>query len=85
MPFARNSSFAGEIGDTFGEYESTFTSDSGQVRAELFRREDKLIAYVSFAGGLKIQQVTDSYVSALERHALESGYAGKLRITYTEN
>lgn len=85
MPFNRNTSFADDVGTTFGHYDSTFTSDTGQVRAELFRRGDSLVAYVSFADGLQIQDVTDKYLAALEAHATEAGCPGRLRIEYSEN
>jgi hypothetical protein len=85
MPFAKNPTIAEEVGDVFGEYDSTFTSDTGQVRAELFRRGGSMIAYVSFASGWNVQNITDKYLAQLERHAAEAGFPGKLRITFAEN
>lgn len=85
MPFVKNTAFAEDVGDTYGNYDSTFTSETGQVRAELFRRGGSLVAYISFADGRSIQEITDNYIAALERHAAELGFPGKLRLMYSEN
>jgi len=74
MPFVKKTAFAEDVGDRYGQYDSTFTSETGQVRAELFCRGESLVAYVSLAEGRQIQDVTDKYLTALERHAAELGY-----------
>ena len=85
MPFVRNAEVVEALGNTYGEYDSTFTSESGQVRADLFRQRDALVAYISFPEGRQIQDVTDKYIAALKQHAAQVGYAEKLRILYSEN
>lgn len=84
MPFEKNAAFAEDVGTTYGEYESTFVSENGQVRAELFRQGEILVAFVSFANGRQLQDITDRYHAALEKHAAEIGFAGKLRILFPE-
>jgi hypothetical protein len=85
MPFVKDLAVAEEVGNVFGEYDSTFTSDTGQIRAELFRRGGTMIAYVSFAPGWNAQNATDKYLAQLQRHADDAGFPGKLRITFAEN
>lgn len=84
MPFVEDIGFAGEIGEVYGKYHSTFRSQTGQVLAQLFEQDGRLVAHVSFPMGLKPEEVTDAYWSELNRHAKEQGFEGKLRIIYAE-
>ncbi|HXE54131.1 MAG TPA: hypothetical protein VN541_14005 [Tepidisphaeraceae bacterium] len=84
MPFTQDVSFAGEMGQTFGKYHSTFRSKTGQVLAQLFEQNGRLVAHVSFAADLKPEDVTDGYVGELNRYASDHGFSGKLRIIYSE-
>lgn len=84
MPFAQKEDFATRVGEAFGDYRSTFTSTTGQVRAQLFDVGGDLIAHVSFAPGYDGGTVTDRYVTDLRRFADEHGYAGRLRLVFSE-
>jgi hypothetical protein len=84
MPFQQDVEFAGEVWQTYGKYHSTFRSQTGQVLAQLFAENGRLVAHVSFPTGLKPEDVTDAYVGELNRYAAEHGFAGKLRIIYSE-
>jgi hypothetical protein len=84
MPFQQDVAYADEVGETYGKYYSTFRSQTGQVLAQLFTRNGWLVAHVSFPTGLKAEHVTDAYWGELNRYAAESGFAGKLRIIYSE-
>ena len=83
--FEKDTALADAVRDIFGEYDSTFFSKNKQVRADLFRQYDALVAYVSFPDGRRIQKVTDEYIAALERRAREGGFPGGLQIKYSEN
>jgi hypothetical protein len=85
MPFQQDVAFAGEVGQTYGRYHSTFRSQTGQVLAQLFEQSGRLVAHVSFPSGLKPEDVTDAYVGELNRHAAEHGFAGNLKIIYVES
>jgi hypothetical protein len=84
MPFKQDVAFAGEVGQTYGRYHSTFRSQTGQVLAQLFEQNSRLVAHVSFPTGLKPEEVTDAYSSELNLYAKEHGFEGKLRIIYSE-
>jgi hypothetical protein len=83
MPFQIDRRLAADVGDTFGEYLTTFTSHRGQVRADLFRRGKVLVAHVSFPTGLDASRVTDPYVSELWDYAREQGYPDDFRVIYS--
>lgn len=83
MEFVRDNQFAQRVGTSFGKYHSTFHSDHSQVEAQLFERNQWLIAYISFAAGVKADAVTDSWVSKLHEYASEHGFKDKLKIVYT--
>ena len=87
MKFAKDAAFADEAGTRLrtrlGEYVESFTSDSGQVSAELFKKNGDLVAYVAFAEGVTGVNVTDSYFTALHDRAKELGFENKFRIVYT--
>jgi hypothetical protein len=86
MTFARNTAYAEEVvsryGDRLGEYLETFTSDTGQVSAEFFKKKDKLVAYVTYADDVTWQSVTDKYVVALRQRAEELGFGHSFQIIY---
>lgn len=84
MPFQQDVAFADEVGQTYGKYHSTFRSQTGQVLAQLFEQNGRLVAHVSFPTGLKPDDVTDAYLSELNRYASDHGFAGRLRIIYSE-
>ena len=84
MPFQQDVAFADEVGQTYGNYHSTFRSQTGQVLAQLFEQNGRLIAHVSFPTDLKPEEVTDAYVGELNRYATEHGFTGKLKLIYSE-
>ena len=51
MPFKKDLKYAAEIGSAYGAYLTTYTSKSGQVRAYLFRKGNRVEAHVSFSTG----------------------------------
>lgn len=84
MPFEQDVVFADEIGQRYGRYHSTFHSQTGQVLAQLFEQNGRLVAHVSFPTDLKPEEVTDAYASELNRYAKEHGFEGKMRMIYAE-
>lgn len=80
MSIVRDEKFASEIGSFYGEYIGTFTSQNKQVRADLFKRNNGLVAHVSFAKGYRSWTVTDPYIGELKRYAEERGFAGRLQL-----
>ena len=84
MPFLQDVVFAEEIGHSFGKYHSTFRSQNGQVVAQIFELQGRLVAHVSFPNELKPEEVTDPYFVKLNEFAKEQGFEGKLKIVYTE-
>lgn len=84
MPFATESEFGHQVGETFGKYCSTFRSATGQVQAQLFEVGSFLVAHVSFAPGFDGSTVTDAYVGELHRYAEEQGYGKNLRLIMSE-
>jgi hypothetical protein len=86
MPFLADQLLADEAGQVFGEYLTTFTSRTGQVRADIFRinRERPVVqAHVSFPTGLDPKFVTDPYLSELWNYARENGFADQFRLVYS--
>lgn len=67
----------------FGEYLTTFTSRTGQVRADLFRVGQIVNAHVSFPTGMDATSVTDPYLSELRAYARQNGFEGQLRLVYS--
>lgn len=80
MPFQTDAELGTEFGRMFGDYLETFVSEHGQVRADIFRRGDRLEAHVSFSTGIDARTVTDRYVSELAKYASEHGYGDRLRM-----
>jgi hypothetical protein len=83
MPFQIDRQLAAEVGSLFGEYLITFTSNRGQVRADLFRRGGVVTAHVSFPTGLDAVSVTDPYFSELWDYAREQGYPDHFKVVYS--
>src|SRR5262249_35643914 len=65
MPFQRDRKDAALIGPAYGEYLVTYTSDSGRVRAHLFRNWGRVQAYVSFPRDVPWGEVTEPWYSQL--------------------
>jgi hypothetical protein len=80
MPFQTDERLATDVRKTFGEYVTTFTSRSGQVRADLFRKGSAVVAHVAFPTGLDASSVTDPYVSELWNYAREQGIADNFKV-----
>jgi hypothetical protein len=83
MPFETDTKFAANVGPMFGDYFGTFISEHGQVRADLFRCGERLVAYLSFPTGLGADAVTDRYVSDLYSYAQEHGFEDRIRLILT--
>ena len=79
MPFAKERDME-DVDEIYGEYQTTFVSDTGQVRADLYRRGDWLYVYVTFPTGLDPDSVTDPYVGKLRDFARERGFDRRLRM-----
>ena len=80
MPFVNDAAFAAEVGTAFGEYLTTYTSLTGQVRADLFRSKDRLEAHVTFPTDLDPDRETDRYVTDLWEYARDHGYGDRIRL-----
>jgi len=80
MPLQIDAAFAADVKDHYGKYIGTFQSEHRQVRADVFKEGDWLVAHVSFPTGLDIAQVKDKYLSELQSFAKEQGFDGKLRM-----
>jgi hypothetical protein len=72
-----------ELEQFYGEYRTTFVSENGQVRAEIFRQGDWLEAHVYSPNKTKLDEVTDRYVTDLEGHAREQGYEDRFRMIFS--
>ncbi len=80
MPFVTDTKFARAVKDSYGDYLATFESDHHQVRADIFKQGDWLVAHISSLGGLKFEEVTDRYLGEIRSFAKDRGFDGKLRI-----
>ena len=83
MSFQQDTAFADEIGQSYGNYYSTFLNEAGQVVAQIFERNGRLVAHVSFPPDVKPEDVIDVYWNELHRYAKEHGFEGKLRVIYS--
>ena len=83
MPFLTDEHLIDEAERVFGDYLTTFTSRTGQVRADFFRVDRELQAHVSFPTGLDATSVTDGYLSDLWNYARENGFADQFRLIYS--
>jgi hypothetical protein len=84
MPFQTDPQMSRANGPQFGEYMVTFLSDTGQVRADLFRRAKVVTAHVSFPTGLDGTKVTDRYYSVLMDYARENGIESQFKVIYSD-
>jgi hypothetical protein len=84
MPFNQDVAFADEVGQTYGRYHSTFRSQTGQVLAQLFEQNGRLVAHVSFPPDVKPEDVVDAYWTELHQYAKDHGFENKLRVIYAE-
>jgi len=80
VPIQIDAAFAADVRDHYGKYLGTFQSEHRQVRADVFKEGDWLVAHVSFPTGLDIAQVKDKYLGELQSFAKEQGFDGKLRM-----
>jgi hypothetical protein len=86
MPFQRDEKYAAEVRSVFGEYLTTFVSEPrGQVRADIFQKKNRVVAYVSFPTGISASEVTEPYVSALWDYAREEGVADRFQLILSSN
>jgi len=84
MPFKKDSKFAAEVGNVYGEYLITFISEPrGEVRADIFRRGSRVDARLSFPTGIDASEVKESYVTDLEEYAKEKGFLDRLHLIYS--
>ena len=83
MPFLTDKKFARAVKSHYGDYLATFESDSQQVRADVFRQGDWLVAHVSFPTGLDISRVNDKYVAELQSYASQKGFSEKFRLVFS--
>jgi hypothetical protein len=81
MAFKQDAKYAAEVGGVFGEYLTTFISEPhGQVRADIFRKGQRVEAYVSFPTGILASGATEPYVNALWDYARSQGFADQFRL-----
>jgi len=80
MPTLIDAAFAADVRDHYAKYMGPFQSEHRQVRADVFREGEWLVAHVSFPTGLDLAQVKDKYLSELQSFAKEQGFDGKLRM-----
>ncbi|MDB5293040.1 MAG: hypothetical protein JWL69_4281 [Phycisphaerales bacterium] len=84
MPFEQDVAFAEQVGQAYGKYHSTFWSQTGQVVAQLFEQNGRLIAHVSFPKDVNPEEVVDAYWSELKQYAKDHGFENKLKVIYSE-
>jgi hypothetical protein len=82
MAFRNDKRMTSHAPPTLGQYVVTFDSANEQVRADLFKRGDRVTAYVSFPSGLSASQATDSYYDELVNYAREEGFRDAFRVVY---
>jgi hypothetical protein len=80
MPFQKDHRLGSDAKGVFGEYLDTFLSRTGQVRADLFRRGQIVVAHVSFPTGLDANTVKDPYVSELWQYARDHNFADQFKL-----
>jgi hypothetical protein len=69
----RDPGIDGPQNSNFGEYLGTFHSANQQVRADYFRRGDRVYVYVSFEKGYTVESATDRWRGALVDEAAQIG------------
>ena len=81
MAFNRDTRYAAEVGNAFGQYLTTYISEPrGQVRADIFRKGRRVEAHISFPTGIEASEATEPYVSALWDYARREGFADHLQL-----
>lgn len=81
MAFKRDTKYAEEVGNVFGEYLNTYISEPhGQVRADIFRKGRRVEAHISFPTGIVASGATEPYVSALWDYACREGFADHFQL-----
>jgi len=86
MPFQSDTELFADVEREFGQYVTSFVSDGGQVRADLFRRGGVVEAHVSFPTGLDASSVNDRYYSVLWNYARENGLSpDQFQIIYSDS
>lgn len=86
MPFQRDEKYAAEVRSVFGEYLTTFVSEPrGQVRADIFRTNNRVVAHISFPTGIAAGDVTEPYMSALWDYARKEGIADQFQLVISES
>lgn len=83
MPFLADQQLADDVDRVFGDYVTTFTSRTGQVRADFFRVGRVVQVHVSFPTGLDAASVTEPYLSDLTNYARQNGFADQIRVIYS--
>jgi len=83
MPFLTDTKFARAVKDSYGDYVTTFESDRHQVRADMFKQGEWLVAHVSFPTGRDISEVNDKYLADLQSYASQKGFSGKFRLVFS--
>lgn len=83
MAFQTVAELAEDEGKFYGDYLTTFFSETGQVRVDIFQRGEWMVAYASFPTGLKPYEATDRYVSNVNEYARQRGFQDKLRMILT--
>ena len=80
MPFLTDAKFARAAKSLYGDYLVAFESDRQQVRADMFKPGEWLVAHVSFPTGLDISRVNDKYLAELQSYANQKGFSEKFRM-----
>lgn len=83
MPVQMDTVFAAAVKNHYGEYAGTFRSENSQVRADMFKEGEWLVAHVSFPTGLDLTSVSDKYLAELNSYAAQKGFSGKLRMLFS--
>lgn len=83
MPFLIDTKFAHAVKNSYGDYVETFQSEHRQVRADVFKQGDWLVAHVSFPTGLDIDGVEDKYLTELHSYANGKGFSGRFRLIFS--
>jgi hypothetical protein len=81
VAFSKDEKYAAEVGRLYGDYLTTYTSNSGQTRAYLFRKSDgRVEAHVSFQPGVFASANTDPYVTDLWAYARAQGFPDRFQL-----
>jgi hypothetical protein len=66
----------------FGDYVTSFESDHGQVRVDIYRLGGDVVAYVSRPYGVSPEDVTDPWLAPVKEKAKEVGARDQVRLIY---